>query len=478
MLTDQRLYFQPAELNNVGITTTNYILPSIVQIFKRRFMLRQTGLEIFFRAAGGEGGGKGGGKEEGNNGHGGNGGGRREGEVGSTGAGSSSNGSSSSSNNGASSSSSSGGGGEGEGGLGGGGGGGGKVSSILFSFRSSHERDRVHDLLLAQPALAGGALQPVRVAEVTRRWQEGRISNLDYLSYLNMVGDRSFNDLTQYPVFPWVLADYTSKRLDLKNERTFRDLAKPIGALQEERLVYLRDRYQTMPEENREMGLPPRFLYGTHYSTPGYVLFYLVRAAPEHMLCLQDGKFDSADRMFGSVGETWRSCLTNPADLKELIPEFYCSEGEFLLNGEGLPLGTTQGGVRLGDVALPPWAKNERDFVRKMRKALNESVYVSEHLHEWIDLIFGWKQKGEAAVKADNLFYYLTYEGAVDLEQVEDPVERAAFEAQIREFGQVRLPSLPPSLFFGSCRADARLITIPFPLNRTLPPSLSPSLLS
>jgi len=69
MLTDQRLYFQPAELNNVGITTTNYILPSIVQIFKRRFMLRQTGLEIFFRAAGGEGGGKGGGKEEGNNGH-------------------------------------------------------------------------------------------------------------------------------------------------------------------------------------------------------------------------------------------------------------------------------------------------------------------------------------------------------------------------------------------------------------------------
>jgi len=361
------------------------------------------------------------------------------------------------------------------------------VSSILFSFRSSHERDRVHELLLAQPALAGGALQPVRVAEATRKWQEGRISNLDYLSYLNMVGDRSFNDLTQYPVFPWVISDYSSKKLDLKNEKSFRDLSKPIGALQEERLVYLRERYRTMPEENREMGLPPRFLYGTHYSTPGYVLFYLVRAAPEHMLCLQDGKFDSADRMFGSVGETWRSCLTNPADLKELIPEFYCSEGEFLLNGEGLPLGTTQGGVRLGDVVLPPWAKNERDFVRKMRKALNESGYVSEHLHEWIDLIFGWKQKGEAAVKADNLFYYLTYEGAVDLEQVEDPVERAAFEAQIREFGQVSLPSLSPSLppfclrlsqqppFFPQYILLFYLTTCSF-LSPPLPPFLDPSL--
>lgn len=327
-----------------------------------------------------------------------------------------------------------------------GGGGWGKVNSVLFSFRSSHERDRVYDLVLTQPALAGGVLRPVRVAEVTRQWQAGQISNMDYLSYLNMVGDRSFNDLTQYPVFPWVLSNYTSKRLDLRNEKNFRDLSKPMGALQEDRLEYLRERYRAMPEENRDMGLPPRFLYGTHYSTPGYVLFYLVRAAPEHMLCLQDGKFDSADRMFGSVEETWRSCLTNPADLKELIPEFYCSDGEFLLNGEGLPLGTTQGGVRVGDVVLPPWAKNERDFVRKMRKALNESEYVSQHLHAWIDLIFGYKQKGLAAVEADNLFYYLTYEGAVDLEQVADPVERAAFEAQIREFGQVCPLSLPPSL--------------------------------
>ena len=60
----------------------------------------------------------------------------------------------------------------------------------------------------------------------------------------------------------------------------------------------------------------------------------------------------------------------------------------------------------------------------------------AEHLHLWIDLIFGYKQSGEEAVKADNLFYYLTYEGAVDLEAVTDPVERRSLEAQINEFGQ------------------------------------------
>jgi factor associated with neutral sphingomyelinase activation len=34
-------------------------------------------------------------------------------------------------------------------------------------------------------------------------------------------------------------------------------------------------------------GMPQPFMYGTHYSTPGYVMYWLVRAAPGHMLRLQ-----------------------------------------------------------------------------------------------------------------------------------------------------------------------------------------------
>jgi hypothetical protein len=56
---------------------------------------------------------------------------------------------------------------------------------------------------------------------------------------------------------------------------------------------------------------------------------------------------------------------------------------------------------QVGDVGLPPWASTPRDFVRINREAL-ESDYVSEHLHEWIDLIFGYKQQGEEAIAADN----------------------------------------------------------------------------
>ena len=49
-----------------------------------------------------------------------------------------------------------------------------------------------------------------------------------------------------------------------------------------------------------------------------------------------------------------------------------------------------------------------------------ESDYVSKNLHHWIDLIFGYNQRGENAELADNVFYPLCYEGSVDLDSIPD----------------------------------------------------------
>ena len=87
-------------------------------------------------------------------------------------------------------------------------------------------------------------------------------------------------------------------------------------------------------------------------------------------------------------------------------------------------------------VKLPPWAHGcPHEFVKKHREAL-ESDYVSEHLHHWIDLIFGCKQRGDAAVDAMNVFIHLTYDGEVDVDAITDPLIRSATIAQINNFGQ------------------------------------------
>jgi hypothetical protein len=61
---------------------------------------------------------------------------------------------------------------------------------------------------------------------------------------------------------------------------------------------------------------------------------------------------------------------------------------------------------------------------------------VSSNIQYWIDLIFGYKQKGKIAKENLNLFYYLTYEDSIDLNEIEDPIKRTSIEAQIIHFGQ------------------------------------------
>ncbi|CAI5465683.1 unnamed protein product, partial [Closterium sp. Yama58-4] len=133
-------------------------------------------------------------------------------------------------------------------------------------------------------------------------------------------------------------------------------------------------------------------------------------------------------------GEHVAGVTTDMADVKELIPEWFCLP-EMFQNVNGLSLGSTQQGEEIGDVILPPWADSAVDFVHKQRAAL-ESEYVSSNLHHWIDLIFGYKQAGQEAVKAHNVFFYVTYEGAVDIDSVHDTVTRQGLQDQIKYFGQ------------------------------------------
>eukprot|EP00804_Cyclotella_cryptica_P015187 CCRYP_000744-RB/>CCRYP_000744-RB protein AED:0.05 eAED:0.05 QI:7934/0.25/0.4/1/0.25/0.4/5/0/1230 len=300
-------------------------------------------------------------------------------------------------------------------------------NGTLVAFASNEEREEVLSKVLATPLpssifssnMLGGStsinykkfMNNLR-AKITSQWVQGKMTNFEFIMHMNSFAGRTYNDLTQYPVFPWVLADYESEELDLNNPKSFRDLSKPMGAQGEVRASQFRDRYEAL-EQGYEMGDgPPPFHYGTHYSCAAYVLYYLMRLEPFSRLALslQGGKFDVADRLFHNVGASWTSASAE--NLKINMFDF----------------GATQLGKMVHDASLPPWAKGDpKRFIRLHRQPQFTPVARPN---------FGFKQRGKEAVTALNTFVHVTYEGQVDLDSITDPVERESIIAQIQNFGQ------------------------------------------
>ncbi|KAJ8285031.1 hypothetical protein COCON_G00038810 [Conger conger] len=333
--------------------------------------------------------------------------------------------------------------------------------TLLLAFHTSKFRDDVYQNILTSDL--PNLLEYGNITALTHLWGSGQISNFEYLTHLNKHAGRSFNDLMQYPVFPFILSDYASETLDLHDTAIYRSLSKPIAVQSKEKEDRYVDNYKYLEEEFRkgvreDDPMPPvqPYHYGSHYSNSGTVLHFLVRMPPftKMFLAYQDQSFDIPDRTFHSMNTTWRlSSYESMTDVKELIPEFFYLP-EFLVNREGFDFGVRQNSERVNHVNLPPWARNDpRLFILIHRQAL-ESDQVSQMLCQWIDLVFGLKQKGKAAVQAINVFHPATYFG-VDVSAVEDPVQRRALETMIKTYGQT-----PRQLFSAShmSRAGPRLL--------------------
>ncbi|XP_059215445.1 WD repeat- and FYVE domain-containing protein 4 [Centropristis striata] len=285
--------------------------------------------------------------------------------------------------------------------------------------------------------IANARKTPVVEKAALVKWQKGEISNFEYLMHLNTIAGRTYNDLMQYPVFPWVLADYQSETLDLSNPSTFRDLSKPMGAQTEKRRQAFIQRYEEVENIEAEGNLSAQCHYCTHYSSAIIVASFLVRMEPfSHTFQTLQGGFDIPERMFHSVKKEWESASRdNTGDVRELIPEFFYLP-DFLLNSNHIQLGFMEDGTALGDVELPPWAKGDpQEFIRIHREAL-ESDYVSAHLHLWIDLIFGHRQQGPAAVESVNTFhpYFYAKRGQ---QGAKDPLIKSTILGYVSNFGQV-----------------------------------------
>ncbi|CAB0033952.1 unnamed protein product [Trichogramma brassicae] len=321
--------------------------------------------------------------------------------------------------------------------------------TYLLAFDSSKERDDF-------AAELSSCELPRRIpgddlGEALTLWRSGALTNWEYITCLNKLAGRSYNDLMQYPVFPFVLAEYTADKINLDDPSIYRNFKRPMAVQDKKNEQHYINNYNYLKQALSEglnliaLNQEP-FHYGSHYSNSGTVLHFLVRLPPftSMFLTYQDDNFDIPDRTFHALATTWRltSC-DSTTDVKELIPEFFYLP-EFLLNFEGFNFGVRQNGNRVGDVELPKWCGGDaRLFVLAHRAAL-ESEIVREVLPFWIDLVFGFRQTGRPAVEAINVFHPATYYG-FNVEQIADPLERQAWETMIKTYGQT-----PAQLFRAS----------------------------
>ena len=276
------------------------------------------------------------------------------------------------------------------------------------------------------------SISEIPLLQIKEKWSNGQMSTMEYLLLLNKYSGRSFHDISQYPIFPWVLNKFDGNELNVDDASIYRDFSYPIGAQSVKRRQELMNNFRFSTD------MRDKYHFGQHYSNGAIVLYYLIRMEPfatQHKV-LQDGNFDHADRLFFSLQCAWESSQLNIGDSKEMIPEMYYLPHIYEnLNNFSFGINTI---LRKdsSEFQLPPWACNSWDLVRKLRKCL-ESSFTSSNIHNWIDLIFGCKQSGEQAEAYCNLFHPITYQEFYksSIKHIEPEYIKSIID-QIYHFGQ------------------------------------------
>ncbi|XP_076831967.1 WD repeat-containing protein 81 [Brachyhypopomus gauderio] len=238
-------------------------------------------------------------------------------------------------------------------------------------------------------------------------WVYGRVSNFSYLMELNRLAGRREGDPNYHPVLPWVV-DFTvpygkfrdlrrskfrlnkgDKQLDFTYEMTKEALAAAVAG---------GGGGNVFPSDLGASVCPSGSGQSDHLHVPHHIsdvlsdityYVYKARQTPKSVLC-------------SHVRSQWEP-NEYPASMEriqswtpdECIPEFYTDPSIFRSIHPDMP-----------DLDVPPWCSSSEEFIAVHRRLL-ESREVSQQLHHWIDLTFGYKLSGKEAVKAKNVCLHL-----------------------------------------------------------------------
>ena len=252
----------------------------------------------------------------------------------------------------------------------------------------------------------------------------------DIIILMNLIANRSYTDLNQYPVFP-VMFFYNNNNKIQAIERNFKShigyqihIPQAKKRFEIAQLNYNNNKKIDEEDEEEEEENHDLYYFNTHFSNIVYATNFMVRLFPYSFCALEmQGKyFDEPSRLFYSIEKTLINISTQISDLRELIPEFFYLPEMYMninnLNFLSLKDGTDVDDVKIPeDISLLKYSKN--DFMtnilkeEKINQNINDEakrrnifkIYLfilkmknnlenmKENLANWLNLIFGPKQK-------------------------------------------------------------------------------------
>ena len=230
--------------------------------------------------------------------------------------------------------------------------------------------------------------------EFTKKWDNNELSTFQYLLYINKYSGRTYNDINQYPVFPWI---FLASELDENNNNKFimklRDMSYfPLANYEEGRQIG-KKAYAYSSQYGKNIS---HFLI--HYSAAGYIILYLIKISPhtEGNIRLQSGTFDSPDRLIYSFDEFLNS-LKKFKDNRELIPELFTMVEQFY-NINYIYFGKKNNSKVVHNSIVPKIFNYPEEFIYYNRLILNNQLESRSknlptcQINKWIDLVFGVNQ--------------------------------------------------------------------------------------
>ena len=245
---------------------------------------------------------------------------------------------------------------------------------------------------------------------IRENWINIKITNFDYIMLLNTLSGRTYNDFSQYLIFPWILQNFNNGSslvenifgeyyLNIIRDQLYRNLYYPIFAQTKEIRENLKIKYDLKDDDSR-------YHSGTFYSTHAFVSYFLIRQRPftEIHLEIQGGQFDAGDRLF--IGENQLSNLDEK--YQELIPALFTIP-ELYFNTNHFKFGETQNKMTVDNFELPNWCKKDPRLFCLIIKKMLEGKKINENIHHWFDLIFGFRQEGIKACEVFNTYRSACY---------------------------------------------------------------------